>query len=297
MLADILPTSYEVGVRNGHVRPGDTVVVVGAGPIGLAAITTARLFAPRASSPVDPSPAPRRRQGVRRRRRPRLPEATAEALGSLTMDGQARARGHRGRPVCPSPSNCAHRLVRPADTSRTSAYTANRPPCTSKTCGSATSPSPAWSTNQPAHRCPWTCRRGPTRTEGLITHRFGLDEMLAATTLLRRAETGALKVALFPLNRPVPATFHEIRGGSAMTVRVGINGFGRIGRNYLRAVLDRADDGTTPVRVGGDHDIAPTARSPTCSSTTPPTHPRPLGRDRRDTIVVDGAPGRGHRPP
>ncbi|MER6596136.1 alcohol dehydrogenase catalytic domain-containing protein, partial [Micromonospora purpureochromogenes] len=36
LLADILPTSYEVGVLNGQVRPGDTVVVVGTGPIGLA---------------------------------------------------------------------------------------------------------------------------------------------------------------------------------------------------------------------------------------------------------------------
>jgi alcohol dehydrogenase len=46
MLADILPTSYEVGVLNGGVRPGDTVVVVGAGPIGLAAVITAKLFSP-----------------------------------------------------------------------------------------------------------------------------------------------------------------------------------------------------------------------------------------------------------
>src|SRR5271168_5146519 len=38
MLADILPTAYEVGVLNGAVRPGDVVAVVGAGPIGLAAI-------------------------------------------------------------------------------------------------------------------------------------------------------------------------------------------------------------------------------------------------------------------
>ena len=38
MLADILPTSYEVGVLNGHVQPGDTVAIVGAGPIGLSAI-------------------------------------------------------------------------------------------------------------------------------------------------------------------------------------------------------------------------------------------------------------------
>jgi alcohol dehydrogenase len=46
MLADILPTSYEVGVLNGVVRPGDTVAIVGAGPIGLAAVTTAKLFSP-----------------------------------------------------------------------------------------------------------------------------------------------------------------------------------------------------------------------------------------------------------
>jgi alcohol dehydrogenase len=46
MLADILPTAYEVGVLNGRVEPGDTVVIVGAGPIGLAAVLTARLFSP-----------------------------------------------------------------------------------------------------------------------------------------------------------------------------------------------------------------------------------------------------------
>ena len=53
MLADILPTSYEVGVLNGHVRPGDTVVIVGAGPIGLAAILTARLDSPARIVAID----------------------------------------------------------------------------------------------------------------------------------------------------------------------------------------------------------------------------------------------------
>ncbi|GAA5040069.1 zinc-dependent alcohol dehydrogenase family protein [Streptomyces siamensis] len=56
LLADIFPTSYEVGVLNGQVRPGDTVVVVGAGPIGLAAIATARLFAPERIVAVDLAP-------------------------------------------------------------------------------------------------------------------------------------------------------------------------------------------------------------------------------------------------
>jgi alcohol dehydrogenase len=45
-LADILPTSFEVGVLNGMVSPGDVVAIVGAGPIGLAAILTARLYTP-----------------------------------------------------------------------------------------------------------------------------------------------------------------------------------------------------------------------------------------------------------
>ena len=53
MLADILPTSYEVGVRNGHIQPGDTVAVVGAGPIGLSAITGARLFSPAHIVAID----------------------------------------------------------------------------------------------------------------------------------------------------------------------------------------------------------------------------------------------------
>jgi alcohol dehydrogenase len=55
MLADILPTSYEVGVLAGGVRPGDTVVIVGAGPIGLAAVMTARLYSPGHVVVVDPA--------------------------------------------------------------------------------------------------------------------------------------------------------------------------------------------------------------------------------------------------
>ena len=57
MLADILPTGYEVGVLNGGVRPGDVVVVVGAGPVGLAAIAGAQLFSPSHIVAVDLSDA------------------------------------------------------------------------------------------------------------------------------------------------------------------------------------------------------------------------------------------------
>ncbi len=52
-LADILPTSFEVGVLNGTVSPGDTVAIVGAGPIGLAAILTARLYTPGRIVAID----------------------------------------------------------------------------------------------------------------------------------------------------------------------------------------------------------------------------------------------------
>jgi alcohol dehydrogenase len=52
-LADILPTSFEVGVLNGMVSPGDVVAIVGAGPIGLAAILTAKLYTPGRIVAID----------------------------------------------------------------------------------------------------------------------------------------------------------------------------------------------------------------------------------------------------
>jgi alcohol dehydrogenase len=58
-LADILPTSYEVGVLNGGILPGDTVAIVGAGPIGLAAIMTSKLYTPGRIISIDLA-APRR---------------------------------------------------------------------------------------------------------------------------------------------------------------------------------------------------------------------------------------------
>jgi alcohol dehydrogenase len=54
MLADVLPTSYEVGVLTGGVRPGSTVAVVGAGPIGLGAVMSAQLFGALHVVVVDP---------------------------------------------------------------------------------------------------------------------------------------------------------------------------------------------------------------------------------------------------
>ena len=53
MLADILPTGYEVGVLTAGVRPGDVVAVVGSGPVGLTAVMTARLFSPSHIVAID----------------------------------------------------------------------------------------------------------------------------------------------------------------------------------------------------------------------------------------------------
>src|SRR6202166_2542753 len=53
MLSDILPTGFECGVLNGHVNPGDTVAIVGAGPVGLAALMTARVYSPGAIISID----------------------------------------------------------------------------------------------------------------------------------------------------------------------------------------------------------------------------------------------------
>jgi alcohol dehydrogenase len=53
MLADIVPTGYEVGVLNGCVQPGDVVAVVGAGPVGLSAIMAAKLFSPSHIIAID----------------------------------------------------------------------------------------------------------------------------------------------------------------------------------------------------------------------------------------------------
>jgi alcohol dehydrogenase len=80
MLADILPTSYEVGILNGAIRPGDVVAVVGAGPIGLAAILTAQLYSPSVIVAIDKA-------------QPRLDAARAfGATMTVTPDGDPLAR-------------------------------------------------------------------------------------------------------------------------------------------------------------------------------------------------------------
>ena len=53
MLSDILPTGFEIGVEYGTVKPGDTVMIVGAGPVGLAALLTVQFYSPAKIVMID----------------------------------------------------------------------------------------------------------------------------------------------------------------------------------------------------------------------------------------------------
>jgi alcohol dehydrogenase len=53
MLSDILPTGFECGVLNGSVKPGDTIAIIGAGPVGMAALLTSQFYTPAEIIVVD----------------------------------------------------------------------------------------------------------------------------------------------------------------------------------------------------------------------------------------------------
>jgi alcohol dehydrogenase len=53
MLSDIFPTAFECGVLNGRIKPGDTVAIVGAGPVGLASLLTAKFYSPSRIMMID----------------------------------------------------------------------------------------------------------------------------------------------------------------------------------------------------------------------------------------------------
>jgi alcohol dehydrogenase len=53
MLSDILPTGHEIGVLNGRVQPGDTIAIVGAGPVGMSVLLTAQFYSPARIYMID----------------------------------------------------------------------------------------------------------------------------------------------------------------------------------------------------------------------------------------------------
>ncbi|MER5915652.1 zinc-dependent alcohol dehydrogenase family protein [Streptomyces sp. NPDC001982] len=197
LLADIFPTSYEVGVLNGKVRPGDTVAVVGAGPIGLAAIATARLFAPERIIAVDLAPA--RLEAARRfgadavadvHEAPR--QLVADLTDGLGADVVIEAVG------VPDTFELCTRLVRPGG--HVANVGVHGKPATLhledlwiKNVTITTGLVDTYST-------PTLLRMaaaGRLPTEQMVTHTFPLERMEEAYDVFgRAAETGALKVVL-----------------------------------------------------------------------------------------------------
>ncbi|MFE7133757.1 alcohol dehydrogenase catalytic domain-containing protein [Streptomyces sp. NPDC057638] len=197
LLADIFPTAYEVGVLNGRVRPGDTVAVVGAGPIGLATIATAGLYSPGQIIAVDVA-------------EPRL--AAARAVGAhVTVNGNegpeqliADLTGDLGADVAveavglPETFELCARVVRPGG--RVANVGVHGRPATLhledlwiKDVTITTGLVDSFSTDLLLS----LLADGTISSSSLVTHRFELDRMEEAYDVFARAaSTGALKVVL-----------------------------------------------------------------------------------------------------
>jgi alcohol dehydrogenase len=198
MLADILPTSYEVGVLSGQVRTGDTVVIVGAGPIGLAAVLTARLLSPSRIVVVDPAPA-RRELATKLGADLALDPATEDVLQTVQSltDGLGADVAVEAVGIPATFESCVD-LVRPGG------HVANV----------GVHGSPATLHLERAWIRDLTITTGLVDTSStplllrllaeralhvgdLVTHRFGLHEMAEAYEIFERpSETGAVKVLL-----------------------------------------------------------------------------------------------------
>jgi alcohol dehydrogenase len=198
MLADILPTGYEVGVLNGHVQPGDTVVIVGAGPIGLSAITGAKLYSPSQVVATDLADArldAAKRFGADLTVNNGREDAVAFVRGvtsGLGADVAIEAVG------VPESFELCTELVRPGG--HVANIGVHGKPATLhleslwiKDVTVTTGLVDAFST-------PTLLRLMAGRqidANRFVTHRFGLDEMLEAYDVFQRAgDTGAIKVVL-----------------------------------------------------------------------------------------------------
>jgi alcohol dehydrogenase len=198
MLADICPTSYEVGVLNGRIGPGDTVAVVGAGPIGLAAILTAQLFSPSHIVAIDIADArldAAKRFGagiVVNSGRENAVEKIREITEGLGVDTAIEAVG------VPETFELCAALVRPGGT--VANVGVHGQPATlhledlwikgvTITTGLVDTSSTATLLR--------LIESGELDVEPFVTHRYPMDAFLEAyDTFARAGETGALKVVL-----------------------------------------------------------------------------------------------------
>ena len=198
LLADILPTSFEVGVRNGQVKPGASVVIVGAGPIGLAAILTAKLYSPSPIVVVDNA-------ASRLDAAKRLGADVVVGSGDDAVSAVLEVTDGLGADVAieavgvPETFELCTRLVRPGG--HVANVGVHGKPATlhledlwirnvTITTGLVDTSSTAMLLKM--------VTSGQLSSHGLVTHRFGLAEMMDAYDVFgRAAESEALKVALF----------------------------------------------------------------------------------------------------
>ncbi len=202
MLADILPTGYEVGVLNGNVRPGDLVAVVGAGPVGLAAITGAQLFSPSHIVAIDVCDA--RLEAAKRfgadvtinnsRENPLrvIRDLTGDLAGRLGADVSIEAVG------LPATFDLAVKLVRPGG--RIANVGVHGAPVTLDLEDQWIRDITITTGLVDTYSTPTLLKlvtSGQINVKPFITHQFGLDEFDEAYDVFARAaDTGALKVVL-----------------------------------------------------------------------------------------------------
>ncbi len=198
MLADILPTAYEVGVRNGHVHPGDVVAVVGAGPIGLSAILGAQLYSPTHIIAIDQADA--RLEAAKafgadivvNNSREDALAVVLELTGGLGADVAIEAVG------VPATFELATRLIRPGGHVANigvhgEAATLHLEDLWSRNVTITTGLVDTYSTPTLLE----LVRTQQLDATRLVTHHFELDEMMAAyDTFADAGTTGALKVVL-----------------------------------------------------------------------------------------------------
>ena len=198
MLADILPTGYEVGVLNGRVQPGDAVVVVGAGPIGLSAISGARLFTPSLVIAIDQAPS-RLEAAKQFGADVVINNAEEDAIAAVfALTGGVGADVAIEAVGVPATFELAVELVRPVG--RVANVGVHGKPVTlhlerlwdrdiTITAGLVD----AYSTSTLLR----LLTSGHLDAKRFVTHRFALDEIVEAYDVFgRAAETGALKVVL-----------------------------------------------------------------------------------------------------
>lgn len=198
MLADILPTGYEVGVLNGHVQPGDVVAIVGAGPIGLSAILGARLFSPSHIIAIDLADS--RLEAAKRfgadtvvNNKSIDPVAEVMALtGGLGVDVAIEAVG------VPATFELATKLIRPGG--HVANIGVHGKPATLHLETLWTRDVTITTGLVDTYSTPTLLRLttgGQLDAAQFVTHHFAMNEMIEAyDTFARAADTGALKVVI-----------------------------------------------------------------------------------------------------